>query len=87
MDRMRERMPEAHVTAALAESECKEKLTSMNTYSAIAITTNFVEVAVTVGKHMRSVPGTTKIIEEVEELAAQSPEMFTPSTATRGWRP
>ena len=78
MDRMRERMPEAQVTAARVEAEYKENVKNMNTNSTASITANFVDVAMTVNKRMLSVPGIAKIIEEFEELAAQSPEMFNP---------
>ncbi len=50
----------------------------MNTQSTAAITTNFVDVALTVRSRMLNVAGIAKIIEDMEDKSAQSAEMFNP---------
>ncbi len=50
----------------------------MNKESNAAITTNFVDTALTVRNRMLSVPGIAKIIEDMEDKCAQSAEMFNP---------
>ncbi len=78
MERMRQKIPESQVTAPRVEAEYKTNLQNMNKNSSAAITTNFVDVAMTVAKRMLAVPEIAQILQKMDESAAENPDFFNP---------